>query len=61
MKKQRLIFDYDLTTWVFPLSFTLNLCGNDYRPWNLMLNFLCFQLVICIDEDCYKEVEDEND
>ena len=44
-------FDADFHRWVLPISLELNLVGNNHRPYNLIISFLCFSLVICIDED----------
>lgn len=44
-------FFTDMDKWVFPMSIELNLVGNNHRPYNVTINFLCFSLVFCIDED----------
>ncbi len=44
-------FDADVHRWILPVSLELNLVGNNYRPYNLMISFLCFSLVVCIDQD----------
>lgn len=44
-------FNIDVYQWVFPISIELNLVGNNYRPYNLIIKLLCFNLIICIDED----------
>jgi hypothetical protein len=44
-------FECDITDWYFPVCLRYITVGNDRRPWNLQLNFLCFKFIICIDED----------
>lgn len=44
-------FEIDLHQWVLPISVTLNLVGNNHRPYNIIISFLCFSLIFCIDED----------
>lgn len=51
MKRMR--FNIDTYKWTFPISLELNLVGNNRRPYNLIISFLCFQVIFCIDEDCY--------
>ena len=45
------MFNVDIHKWRFPISLELNLVGNNHRPYNLIISFLCFSLIICIDED----------
>ena len=44
-------FYFDIDDWVFPLCFRYTMVGNRHRPWTFKVEFLCFALVICIDED----------
>lgn len=44
-------FYCDIDEWVFPLCFRYSTVGNRHRPWTFMVEFLCFSLVVCIDED----------
>lgn len=44
-------FFCDIDDWVFPLCFHYTAVGNNHRPWTFKVEFLCFALVICIDED----------
>ena len=44
-------FDVDIQTWILPISLQINLVGNNHRPYSLMIRFLCFSLIFCIDED----------
>lgn len=44
-------FEKDIHKWVLPISLELNLVGNNHRPYNIIISFLCFSLIICIDED----------
>ena len=44
-------FELDLTHWYFPICFHYMTVGNDNRPWTLQIGLLCFNLIICIDED----------
>ena len=41
----------DITQWYFPLCIKYSTVGNDHRPWTIQISFLCFNLIICIDED----------
>lgn len=43
-------FDIDTYQWFFPLSVIVNLVGNNHRIYNIIISFLCFKLVLCIDE-----------
>lgn len=45
------ILEYDTTNWYFPICFHYTTVGNNHRPWTFQINFLCFSLIICIDED----------
>lgn len=44
-------FFCDIDDWVFPLSFNYTMVGNNHRPWTFKIEFLCFAIVFCIDED----------
>ena len=44
-------FEIDIHKWILPISLELNLVGNNHRPYNLIISFLCFSLIVCIDED----------
>lgn len=44
-------FYADMHRWVLPISLEINLVGNNHRPYNLAISFLCFSLIVCIDED----------
>lgn len=44
-------FEKDIHKWILPILLELNLVGNNHRPYNLIISFLCFSLIICIDED----------
>lgn len=44
-------FDVDMHRWILPISLELNLVENNHRPYNFIISFLCFSLIICIDED----------
>lgn len=44
-------FRFDIDNWVFPLCFRYTLVGHDHRPWTFRIEFLCFALTLCIDED----------
>lgn len=44
-------FDVDIHKWILPIALELNLVGNNHRPYNFMVRFLCFSLIVCIDED----------
>lgn len=44
-------FEIDIDKWIFPVSVIVNLVGNDHRIYNIIIGFLCFKLVLCIDED----------
>lgn len=45
------VFDFDLSKWYFPLCFVYDTVGNRHRLWTFRIGFLCFSLVICIDEE----------
>lgn len=45
------VFYIDIDDWVFPLSFRYTAVGNNHRPWTFKIEFLCFSLLFCIDED----------
>lgn len=52
MTKSKIVhFEIDIHKWILPLSLTVNLVGNNHRIYNVILSFLCFHLVVCIDED----------
>ena len=61
MKRKRLVFDFDVSFWVFPLVIKYTTCRNSYRPWTLSIHFLCFSLWFLIDEYCYYAYEDPDD
>lgn len=44
-------FDINMHQWTFPLSVIVNLVGNNHRIYNIIMGFLCFRIVFCIDED----------
>ena len=44
-------FEIDTYKWIFPLSIIVNLVGTNHRIYNIIIGFLCFRLVFCIDED----------
>lgn len=44
-------FDVDIYTWILPIALELILAGNNHRPYNFRIRFLCFSLIICIDKD----------
>lgn len=44
-------FDVDMHRWILPISLELNLVGNNHRPYNFIVSFLCFSLIVCIDEN----------
>ncbi len=44
-------FEIDTYKWIFPLSIIVNLVGNNHRIYNIIIGFLCFRLVLCVDED----------
>ena len=50
---RRIKFDINLWYWTFPIAFRLTLVGNNKRPYTFSIDFLCFRLIICIDEDSY--------
>lgn len=50
---RRIRFIFDTDDWYFPLSVRVLLCGNNHRPYNIRFSFLCFAIVICIDEECF--------
>lgn len=43
-------FDIDTTQWYFPICFHYQTVGNNRRPYNFQIKFLCFNFIICIDE-----------
>ena len=43
-------FDIDTTQWYFPICFHCQTVGNNRRPYNFQIKFLCFNFIICIDE-----------
>lgn len=43
-------FECDITQWYFPICFHYQTVGNNHRPYNLQIGFLCFNFIICIDE-----------
>lgn len=44
-------FDFDINHWYFPICFHYATVGNNHRPYTLQIGFLCFNFIICIDED----------
>ena len=50
---KRIKFYADTSNWVFPISLHLTCVGNDHRPYTFSIDFLCFRLIFCIDEDSY--------
>ena len=44
-------FEIDIDKWIFPLSVIVNLVGNNHRVYNVIISFLCFHLIVCVDED----------
>ena len=50
---KRIFWHIDISDWVFPIAFNLTCCGNNNRPYNFMIKFLCFSLIYGIDEDSY--------
>lgn len=57
MQKMGIIKFYtDMDKWVLPISLQLNLVGNNHRPYNLIISFLCFSLIVCIDEDARQKM-----
>lgn len=44
-------FEIDLDKWVLPLSVNITLVGNNHRIYNIIISFLCFHLIVCVDED----------
>ncbi len=50
---KRLKFNINISEWVLPVSFHLSCVGNNKRPYTLSLDFLCFRLILCIDEESF--------
>ena len=50
---KRIKFVADVGTWIFPISLHLTCVGNRNRPYTFSIDFLCFRLIVCIDEDSY--------
>lgn len=44
-------FKIDTYQWIFPISVIVNLVGNNHRVYSIIIGFLCFKLILCIDED----------
>ena len=52
MAKSKIIsFEIDTYKWILPLSVNVNLVGNNHRVYNIIISFLCFHLIVCVDED----------
>ena len=52
MAKSKMIsFEIDTYKWILPVSITVNLVGNNHRVYNVIISFLCFHLIVCVDED----------
>lgn len=43
----------DTHQWIFPVALRLSLVGNNHRLYTISIDFLCFRLIFCIDEDSY--------
>ena len=43
----------DLSNWVFPLALHITCVGNNNRIYTISLDFLCFRIICCVDEDSY--------
>ena len=50
---KRIKFYCDTSSWVFPLCLHLTCVGNRHRPYTFSIDFLCFRLIVCIDEDSF--------
>ena len=50
---KRVKFFTDISQWIFPLSLHITCVGNNNRLYTISLDFLCFRLILCIDEDSY--------
>ena len=51
----RLCIFIDISDWVFPIALNLTCCGNNNRPYNFMIKFLCFSIIYGIDESSYSK------
>lgn len=51
---KRIMFSINDRDLAFPLCFRLLRVGNNKRPYSFIIQFICFELVIGIDEDSYK-------
>lgn len=46
----------DSAHWAFPLCFHYTTVGNRHRPWSFRIEFLCFGLVLGLNEYSRQEV-----
>ena len=49
----RIKFDTNISNWVFPLTLHITCVGNNNRIYTISLDFLCFRIICCVDEDSY--------
>lgn len=49
----RIKFYTDISSWIFPLALHITCVGNNNRIYTISLDFLCFRLICCIDEDSF--------
>ena len=58
---KRFLFEIDFHEWVFPFCFRLMLVGNDNRVNVVEMRFLCFALILLVDEYTVQAQYGEND
>ena len=58
---KRFLFEIDRHEWVFPICFRVMLVGNDDRVNVAEIRFLCFALILLVDEDTVQAQYGEND
>ena len=46
-----ILFEIDSWGWHLLPTIEVNLVGNNHRVYNILIRFLCFSLVIDVDED----------
>lgn len=50
-EKFGIIFYCDIDHWSFPVVIQYKTFGNRHRPWSFRIEFLCFGLVIGLNEE----------
>ena len=51
--QKRIKFCIDTYSWILLPTIRLSLVGNNHRIYTISLDFLCFRLIFCVDEDSY--------